>query len=249
MVVLDLTNGGISEKRMKFMNARLYIACGALFAAPAFGATISSLYNTGVDAAGVAVADGTGDSHYLLVFPGAQEGVPIVATAAGGFPIPPWVADSPTSAWTTTLNPITPLGPGSNTNAGIFADYYYQTTFSMAGLNPQTAVIAGQVSYDNFLQDVLLNGVSTGIIADVNNPGPSFGGWLAFNFDAADIALLNGGVNTLTFIVRSAQPDGLDDYTGLRVEFLQRTANAVPEPASLSLLGAGLVVMRRRRSH
>jgi hypothetical protein len=236
------------EKFVKYMKPCLFIVSCALIAVPAFGATISSLYNTGVNAAGVAVADGSPDSHYLLVFPGAQEGVPIVATAAGGFPIPPWVADNATSAWTTTLNPITPLGPGSNTNIGVFADYYYQTTFSMAGLNPQTAVIAGQVSYDNFLQDVLLNGVSTGIIADASNPGPSFGGWLAFNFDAADVALLNGGVNTLTFIVRSAQPDGLDDYTGLRVEFLQKDAAAIPEPASLSLLGVGLLALRRRRS-
>ncbi len=216
--------------------------------APAFGATISSLFNTGVDAAGVALGDGARDPHYLLVFPGAQEGQPYVATGTGGFPIAPWLADNSTSAWTTTLNPVTPLGPGSNGNAGIWADYHYQTTFSMSGLNPATTIVSGQVSYDNFLQDVLLNGQSTGIIADASNPGPSFGGWLPFSFDAADISLLNGGVNTLTFIVRSAQGDGMEDYTGLRVEFLQRTADAIPEPASLSLLGVvGLLALRRRR--
>lgn len=229
------------------MKAPLYIVCCALVAGPALGATISSLYNTGVDAAGVPLSDGATDSHYLLVFPGAQEGVPYVATGAGGFPIPPWLADNATSAWTTTLNPVTPLGPGSNTNIGVFADYYYETTFSMSGLNPATAVIAGQVSYDNFLQDVLLNGQSTGISAPAANPGPSFGGWLAFSFDAADIALLNGGVNTLTFIVRSAQADGMEDYTGVRVEFLQRDAAVIPEPSSLGLLGAGLLALRRRR--
>lgn len=216
--------------------------------APAFGATISSLFNTGVDSSGVSLPDGAADPHYLLVFPGAQEGVPIIATGAGGFPIGPWLPDSAASAWTTTLNPVTPLGPGSNSNIGVYADYYYETTFSMAGLNPQTAVIAGQVSYDNFLQDVLINGQSAGIIADISNPGPSFGGWLPFTFDAADIALLNGGVNTLTFIVRSAQGDGADDYTGVRVEFTQREAAVIPEPSSLGLLGAGLLAMRRRRS-
>lgn len=229
------------------MKTPIYFVCSVLMTAPAFGATISSLFNTGVDAAGVALGDGTLDPHYLLVFPGAQEGQPYVATGTGGFPIPPWLADNTTSAWTTTLNPVTPLGPGSNGNAGIWADYHYQTTFSMSGLNPATTIVSGQVSYDNFLQDVLLNGQSTGIIADANNPGPSFGGWLPFSFDAADISLLNGGVNTLTFIVRSAQGDGLEDYTGLRVEFLQRTADAIPEPASLSLLGIGLLALRRRR--
>ncbi|MGI8603124.1 MAG: PEP-CTERM sorting domain-containing protein [Verrucomicrobiales bacterium] len=224
-----------------------YLACFALMTAPAFGATIVSLYNTGVDDAGVALPDGATDSHYLLVFPGAQEGVPYVATGSGGFPIPPWIGDSATSAWTTTLDPVTPLGPGSNTNIGVFADYYYETTFDMTGLNPQTAQIAGQVSYDNFLQDVQLNGQSTGISADASNPGPSFGGWLPFSFDAADVALLNGGVNTLTFIVRSAQMDGANDYTGVRVEFLQREAAVIPEPSSFGLLATGLLAIRRRR--
>jgi hypothetical protein len=201
-------------------------------------ATISTLFNTGVDALGAPVADNTPDLHYTLAAPGAQTGVPLVVTASGGFPIPPWIGDNATSAWVGTLNP-TALGPTSVTR-----EYHYQTTFSMAGLVPSSAVIAGQMSQDNLLLDVLINGSSAGI----SESAVSFGAFTPFSFDAADIALLNGGTNTLTFIVQSATTDGSDDYTSLRVEFLTKTADVIPEPTiiGLALLGA-LGLVRRRR--
>ncbi len=209
----------------------------AVCASAASAADISTLYNTGVDGAGVPLADNTPDSHWSLVAPGAQIGSPLVATAAGGFPIGPWLGDNTTSAWVGTLNP-TALGPTNVTR-----EYHYQTTFSLAGLDPKTAVIAGRSSQDNFLLDVLINGKSAGI----SESTVSFGGWTDFAFDAADIANLKGGDNTLTFIVQSATLDGADDYTSLRVEFLTKTA-AIPEPSALSLFGlGGLALLRRRK--
>lgn len=201
-------------------------------------ATISSLYNTGVDAAGTPLADNAPDTHWALVAPGAQTGAPLVVTAANGFPVPPWIGDNTTSAWIGTLNP-TALGPTNVTR-----EYHYQTTFDLTGFVPSTAVIAGQASQDNFLLDVLINGVSAGI----SESATSFTGFSPFSFDAADIALLNGGLNTLTFIVQSATVDGTDDYTSLRVEFLSREATLIPEPATAALIGlAALGLVRRRR--
>jgi hypothetical protein len=202
-------------------------------------ATISTLFNTGVDASGVALADDAPDPHWLLVAPGAQTGVPLAATSAGGFPIPPWLADSATSAWIGTLNP-TALGPTSVTR-----EYHYQTTFNLTGLIPSTAVITGQTSQDNFLLDVLVNGQATGI----SESAVSFGGFTPFALDPEDIVHLTTGDNTLTFIVQSATTDGTDDYTSLRVEFLTRTADVVPEPGVGSLVLAGLfgALVRRRR--
>lgn len=113
----------------------------------------------------------------------------------------------------------------------------------MAGLVPASAVISGQAAQDNFLLDVLINGTSAGISEFTN----SFGAFTAFSFDAADIALLNGGTNILTFIVQSATTDGTNDFTSLRVEFLTKTANAIPEPATVGLWSLGALGLLRRR--
>jgi PEP-CTERM motif len=225
------TNGAMSKLRPL---AILLVAGGTTCAS---AATIDTLFNTGVDASGVPVADNTPDIHWNLVAPGAQTGAPLVVTSAGGFPIPPWLADNATSAWIGTLNP-TALGPTNVTR-----EYHYQTTFDMTGLVPSSAVISGQASQDNFLLDVLINGQSAGI----SESAVSFGGFTPFSFDAADIALLNGGTNTLTWIVQSATTDGTDDYTSLRVEFLTKTADAIPEPTVAWLLALGLIGFVRRR--
>jgi hypothetical protein len=198
---------------------------------------ISTLFNTGVDATGTPLADDTPDPHWSLVEPGAQVGSPLAVTAAGGFPVPPWLGDNTDSAWIGTLNP-TALGPTSVTR-----EYHYQTTFSLAGFDPSTAVINGRSSQDNSLLDVLINGQSAGI----SESAVSFGGWTDFSFDATDISYLTPGDNTLTFIVQSATTDGSDDYTSLRVEFLTKTA-AIPEPHALTLVSlAGIAMLSFRR--
>jgi len=53
---------------------------------------ITTLFNTGVDAAGVSLADNALELHYTLTA-GPVTGTPFVATSANGFPIPPWIGD------------------------------------------------------------------------------------------------------------------------------------------------------------
>ena len=71
------------------------------FALPSQAATITTLYNTGVDSSGNVLADGTSpDPHYTLtsVPPGSSNTTSVI-TSGGGFPVGPWLGDSATSAW------------------------------------------------------------------------------------------------------------------------------------------------------
>lgn len=195
---------------------------------------IGSLFNTGVDSAGVVLANLAGESHYTLT--SAPPGSPAtlrVATQANGFPIPPWIGDNGVSAW---------VGPsGSIDLTGPIGLYTYRTTFDLTGLVASTASISGQWSVDNQGFDILLNGVSNGSTAT------GFQSFYAFS-------LLSGfvdGVNTLDFVVENQ-----GGPTGLRVEATgsaDRTPSlavvAVPEPVSLAILGSGLLAvgMLRRK--
>jgi hypothetical protein len=175
-------------------------------------AAVIPLFNTGVNAVGTPLPDGTiGDPHYQLVsVPGSTTAIR-VRTSAGGFPIPPYFGDDASSAWIGPNNDNSLDGPG-----GL---YDYQTSFSLAGLSPSTASITGGWSSDNDGVRILLNGIDTG------NPGTSFtqfsAGFAPFSVTAGFLP----GINTLDFIV-----DNGGGPTALRVE-MTGTA-AVPEPAS-----------------
>ncbi len=85
-----------------------------------------------------------------------------------------------------------------------------------------------------------MNGVSTGIV--------SLAGFGALNGPFTIDSGFQSGTNTLTFQVfnggTTANPGGL------RVNFLQAFAAALPEPAtaSLALFAAGGLMLRRRRA-
>ena len=198
--------------------------------APSGHSAIANLFNTGVDAGGVPLADNAADSHWVITS-APTAGGPLAATAAGGFPIPPWVGDNSTSAW---------LVPTADTN-GLAGDYFYETTFDLSG-DPSTASIYGRSSADNTVVDILLNGVSTG-----NSNPNGFGGWTDFSIAADEGDVFSAGTNTLTFIVNNAgQPADPPGPIGLRVEFLAAT-EFIPEPSSLGLCAIALLGLLRRR--
>lgn len=207
--------------------AALLISTAASQATP-----ITSLFSTGVDAAGVSRANNAAELHYTLVAAPATAVTALrVATSANGFPIPPWLGDTATSAW------IGPDSGGTNDLDGPKGDYTYRTTFDLSGLQASTASIIGKCSADNFGVDILLNGGATGFTAG------EFQSYYNFSIASGFIA----GVNTLDFIVTNG-----GGPTGLRVD-LAGTADsmAVPEPISLAILGSGLfctALLRRRRA-
>jgi hypothetical protein len=115
---------------------------------------ITTLYNTGVDAAGTPLPNGTvGDPHYTLVSVPGGSSVVRVLTSAGGFPVPPYLGDNGSSAW---------IGPNNDSDLnGPVGWYTYRTTFDLTGLNPLTAAISGGWSSDNDGVKILIKGVET----------------------------------------------------------------------------------------
>jgi hypothetical protein len=196
---------------------------------------ITSLFNTGVGANGAVLSNGDIDPHYTLISsPGYDfNGSVRVATSSNGYPIGPWLGDDSSSAW---------IGPISDSYLdGPSGWYFYQTTFSLTGLDPATASITGQWSTDNEGIEILINGINTGTPADY----AQFGGWESFHISSG----FQAGVNTIDFIVNN---DG--GPTGLRVEMSGvADASSVPDSGltAVMLFGSllGLAMLRRKLGH
>jgi len=158
--------------------------------------SISTLYSTGVDAAGVPLAEGSNDPHYdfSAVPAGENPPGPIAINSSHGFPIGPWLGDNATSSW---------LVPGPS-HVGVDGNYTYRTTFTIpAGVDPSQVFVRGQGTSDNTTTDVRINGVSTGVTFSGNFP--------AFDPQFVIQSGFQVGLNTLEFTVNEAGggPSGL----------------------------------------
>lgn len=201
----------------------------AVSVTPGQAATITNLYNTGVDNSGTALGSSVIDPHYTLVVSPAGTVTPAV-TVPDGFPIPPWIANTTTSRW---------IGPNTDSADGPVGDYTYRTTFTLSSF--VTASITGQWSTDNAGLDILINGISTGFTTSFEN----FGNLNNFSISSGFVV----GTNTLEFRLNNGGGGG---PTGLRVANIQGTFTpAVPEPSTIlgslaiGLLGAGSMFKKR----
>ena len=224
---------------------RLTASLAALvLATPAMAATFP-LANTGVNGSGTPLASGTPDSNYQVISSPLGAFTPTAYNSTFGgipgfganFPFTTWLPDDTLSNWISL--PTMGFAP-----AGIFD---YRVTFSLSGLDAASAAIIGRLAADDWLNDVLINGVSTGISAGVNNfASGAYANWTDFSINNGFVS----GTNTLDFMVNNYFGNSV---SGLRVEMTgtANTLSAVPEPANwaMMILGLGLAgaALRRQR--
>jgi hypothetical protein len=195
-------------------------------------ASITNLFNTGVDAFGnPLIGTGVADPHYKLI--SAPAAYTAVTVNDPGYPIAPngpWVANSPTSRW---------IGP-DGTSLGAPGNYDYRTAFTV----PANAILSsvnvfGLWAVDDVATDILINGSSTAPPSPFYTPLQPFAVTSGFVF----------GTNTLDFLITNANI-GINP-TGLRVDRIVGSYQ-VPEPATASLAGIAIVMsvgaVRRLRS-
>ena len=220
--------------------ATLAMALGSIDRAQA--ATISTLFNTGVDSTGVPTVGS--DNNYTLT--GSSFGNVPRAIAIGTFPASAYntaagaagQGDDTKSAW---------IGPNNNNLEDKVGQYTYLTSFDLSGLDASTASIQGKWNTDNSGLKLILNGT------DVAAANPGFGtGFSNFTLTSG----FNSGMNTLAFVVDNAdRGDGAATPTALRVEFTSTfakaipTATEVPEPSDLAgtAFAFGSVVLLKRK--
>ncbi|MBN1505320.1 MAG: immunoglobulin domain-containing protein [Sedimentisphaerales bacterium] len=169
------------------------------------GALFSELFNTGQDVNLAVLPGGSTDLHYgLLESPDANNLGPRATVWSDDYPVPVFVYNGPVSSW------ISAVG-----NAGIVPGrYVYRTQFLIDSADPCTAVIEGSWMLNTTGDDILLNGLSTGITNASELP---YKVAESFTIDKGFVA----GLNTLDFVVTNSgvtPPNLSASYTGLRVQ-------------------------------
>jgi len=201
------------------------------------------IYGTGVGDTLLLLPGGSVDPHYhLVVSPDSTYTGPAAQVVQDGYPVGSgiWVDNGPNSKW------IAPRSDAASGNSE--GDYVFETTFSLDGLDPETAVLSGAWATDNAGLEILLNGVPTGNSIGFGTPGDySFQHLTAFTISSGFVA----GINRLSFRLNNF-PNGGVNPAGLRVDLsgtAEPAASPIPEPASAILLGVGglLAVLVRIR--
>ena len=176
---------------------------------------IAGLFNTGVNDSGSPIAYGTADSHYSLI------SAPAGSTSSNNALelSYAWVRNDADSSW---------IGSAGLEPTGV---YKYQTAFTLqTGADPRSVHIGFDIATDNYLRDILVNGVSTGISSNLQ-----YRSLTHLELNGVNAAF-QAGANTITFIIDNRdtvtfQP-GSAGPTGLRIDNMTATV-AVITPSNV----------------
>jgi len=207
----------------------LAVIAAVLFPIAALAAPIT-VHNTGVDSTDTLVAMGAETEFWtLLSAPGGA--TEVVGSNTFRFAHAAYIADSLQSAW---------VSPAASGNASVFGVYVYELLVDLTGFDLSSVSIKGMFSTDNdgFIR---VNGAA----AAATTGFADFGSLHAFTLDSNFLS----GINSIQV---GANNGG--NPTAFRVEFSEAAGSpidptAVPEPASLLLVGSGIagLIARRRR--
>lgn len=177
-------------------------------------ASIVGLANTG---AGV-TTNGAIETNYSLN--GSSSGY--VQVGNTGYIGGAWLADSDTSHW------ITPGASNTDSfDSYTNGTYTWSLSFDLTGYDASTASFTGRFAADNSVT-AYLNGHAIG-------SSSSFSDWTSFGTSNYFVS----GSNTLNFVVTN-YAQYYSNPTGLRVEFLNSSVAAVPEPSEWAMMLLGL---------
>ncbi|MBN1817116.1 MAG: lamin tail domain-containing protein [Sedimentisphaerales bacterium] len=167
---------------------------------------IPTLYSTGLDEEREPLVPGQPDPHYT----NSAMGEPVLAMQNH----PAWLGNDAQSQWVGLTGQGTDNVPGGQ--------YTFATAFDLSGMDHATAYLALTISVDNWLDDVRINGTSTGISAS------GFSGWNGpYTIEAGFVE----GLNHLEFIFTNEGSS--PNPAGLRVR-ISGTAVAVPGQTELA---------------
>jgi hypothetical protein len=207
------------------------ILLAALCPLVARSASITTLFNTGLNVPGTAVLVGTGvpDPHYTLI--SSPSGATAVTVNDPGYPIGTWFPNSATSRW---------IGPAGN-SIDVGGTYIYRTSFFLpANAVLSTVNISGLWGVDDTIKDLLVNSNSTAPVSPFYTPLTPF---------TVPTGFYTPGINNLDFVVVNANIGS--NPTGLRIEGITGTYQ-IPEPSSACLTVVALAIsaglFRRLRS-
>jgi VCBS repeat-containing protein len=185
--------------------------------------TITDLFNTGVNAAGNAlIATGALDSHYSIIAKPAAS----TLTAIKSVDSAPYLADDAVagadgdfSGWIGDRAGVQPVG-----------EYRYQTSFTLtAAQNLSTVLINFDLGADNYVTNILVNGIATGITLNQAAAAVNYNPLTPVQLNALN-STFQVGTNTITFVLYNGQTTTdtvtANNPTGLRVDNMVATVRA-----------------------